>query len=340
MKLLLVGDVMLGRLVNAVLQHMPPSFPWGDTLPRFLGADWRACNLECVISDRRPAVLPAKAFHFRSNARNVAVLQAAHIDAVSIANNHVLDFGPAAMLDMLDILDQAGIAHAGAGRDLEEARRPAVKTAADGTRIGFVACTDNEPAWEAGENRPGVFHIEADLCDERAIALLGIIRDRRPHVDCFIASLHWGPNWGYEPPSGHRPLARALIDAGADVVLGHSCHVFRGIEIYRERPIIYCAGDFITDYAVDPIERNDQSFIYTVGLEGGRPRRISLEPTMIEGFRARLARSDEAGGILDKMSSLCTLFGTPMRREGLTGEIDVTSAAEGLDRAPFPGAPP
>jgi poly-gamma-glutamate synthesis protein (capsule biosynthesis protein) len=332
MKLLLVGDVMLGRLLNAVLQHVPSSYPWGDTLPHFLDADWRACNLECVISDRRPAILPAKAFHFRSDARNVAVLQAAHIDAVSIANNHVLDFGPEALLDMLDILDQVGIAHAGAGRDLEEARRPAITTATDGTRIGFVACTDNEPAWEAGKNRPGVFHIEADIGDERAIALLGIIHDTRPHVDCLIASVHWGPNWGYDPPRGHRPLARALIDAGADIVFGHSCHVFRGIEIYRQRPIIYCAGDFIDDYAVDPIERNDQSFIYTVGIEERRPRQILLQPTMIDGFRARLALSDEAGAILDKMSSLCAPFGTTMRREGLTGEIDITGAAEGFDR--------
>jgi poly-gamma-glutamate synthesis protein (capsule biosynthesis protein) len=232
---------------------------------------------------------------------------------------------------MLDILDQVGIAHAGAGRDLEEARRPAITTATDGTRIGFVACTDNEPAWEAGKNRPGVFHVEADVADERAVALLGIIRDTRRQVDCLVASFHWGPNWGYEPPRGHRPLARALIDAGADIVFGHSCHVFRGIEIYRQRPIIYCAGDFIDDYAVDPIDRNDQSFIYTVGVEERRPRQILLQPTMIDGFRARLALSDEAGAILDKMSSLCAPFGTTMRHDGLTGAIDITGAAEGFD---------
>jgi poly-gamma-glutamate synthesis protein (capsule biosynthesis protein) len=284
-----------------------------------------------VISDRRQVVLPAKAFHFRSDARNVAVLQAAHIDAVSIANNHVLDFGQAALLDMLDILDEAGIAHAGAGRNLEEARRPALTTAADGTRIGFVACTDNEPAWEAGNDKPGVFHVKADLSDERTIALLGIIRETRPEVDSLIVSLHWGPNWGYQLLPGHRPLARALIDAGVDIVFGHSCHVFRGIEIYRERPVIYCAGDFIDDYAVDPVERNDRSFIYTVDLEEGRPRRISLQPTIIEGFRARLASSDDADAILDKMTSLCTSLGTRIRREGPTGTIDLTSGAEGVD---------
>ena len=209
MKLALAGDVMLGRLVDAALEHRPADYPWGDTLPRFLMADWRACNLECVVSDRRPAVLPAKAFHFRSAARNVAVLEAAHIDAVSIANNHVLDFGPAALLDMLDILDRAGIARAGAGRDLEEARRPAITMAADGSRIGLVACTDNEPDWEAGNRRPGVFHIETDLADKGALALLGITRDTRPEVDLLVVSLHWGPNWGYRPPRSHCPLARA-----------------------------------------------------------------------------------------------------------------------------------
>jgi poly-gamma-glutamate synthesis protein (capsule biosynthesis protein) len=321
MKLALAGDVMLGRLVDAALEHRPADHPWGDTLPRFLNADWRACNLECVVSDRRPAVLPAKAFHFRSAARNVAVLEAAHIDAVSIANNHVLDFGPEALLDMLDILDRAGIARAGAGRDLEEARRPAITMATDGSRVGLVACTDNEPDWEAGNRRPGVFHIETDLADKGALALLGITRDTRREVDLLVVSLHWGPNWGYRPPRGHCPLARSLIEAGADVVLGHSGHVFRGIEIHQGRPIIYCAGDFIDDYAVDPVERNDQSFIFTVDVEGGRLRRVLLQPTMIEDCQAQLASGGEAAKILAKMNFLCAQLGTPLRCEGGTGEI-------------------
>jgi poly-gamma-glutamate synthesis protein (capsule biosynthesis protein) len=323
MKLALAGDVMLGRLVDAALEHRPADHPWGDTLPRFLNADWRACNLECVVSDRRPAVLPAKAFHFRSAARNVAVLEAAHIDAVSIANNHVLDFGPEALLDMLDILDRAGIARAGAGRDLEEARRPAITMATDGSRVGLVACTDNEPDWEAGNRRPGVFHIETDLADKGALALLGITRDTRREVDLLVVSLHWGPNWGYRPPRGHCPLARSLIEAGADVVLGHSGHVFRGIEIHQGRPIIYCAGDFIDDYAVDPVERNDQSFIFTVDVEGGRLRRVLLQPTMIEDCQAQLASGGEAAKILAKMNFLCAQLGTPLRCEGGTGEIEI-----------------
>src|SRR5450759_4410297 len=93
LKLLLAGDVMLGRLVNEILEVELPAYPWGDTLPLFQDADVRLCNLESVISDRgTPWSATPKMFHFRSDAKNVAVLNAAHIDAVSLANNHVLDY--------------------------------------------------------------------------------------------------------------------------------------------------------------------------------------------------------------------------------------------------------
>lgn len=119
--LALVGDVMLGRLVDGALRYTLPSFPWGDVLPLLRDADWRCCNLECVVSDVVPDRLSEKVFRFRSDARNVAVLKAADIDAVCNANNHSLDFGPEAMLDMLRRLDEAGIAHAGAGANPAEA---------------------------------------------------------------------------------------------------------------------------------------------------------------------------------------------------------------------------
>ncbi|HYB90287.1 MAG TPA: CapA family protein, partial [Candidatus Binataceae bacterium] len=136
MKLLFVGDVMLGRLVNDLLERVPADYPWGDTLPLFAQADWRACNLECVISDRgEPWGITPKAFHFRSDAKNIATLESARIDAVSLANNHTLDFEYGAMFEMLRLLDAAGIQHAGAGRDLAQAARPAISRAA-GAAIG------------------------------------------------------------------------------------------------------------------------------------------------------------------------------------------------------------
>jgi len=270
MKLVLVGDVMIGRRVNEILKQTPPTYPWGDTLPLFRAADWRVCNLECVVSDRgRPWSTTRKVFHFRSDARNVAVLQAAAIDAVALANNHTLDYEYDALFEMLAILDQAGIGHAGAGATFADASRPAVWER-NGVRLGVVAFSNNEPAWEAAERRPGIFYTPIEVQDARAGKLFEIVRQARKAVDLLIVSAHWGPNWGYRPQPHHIPFGRALIDAGADVVFGHSGHVIQGIEIYRDRPILYCTGNFVDDYAVDEIERNDQSFVFCLETEGSK----------------------------------------------------------------------
>ncbi|MBI3467122.1 MAG: CapA family protein [Planctomycetes bacterium] len=313
MKLLLVGDVMLGRTLNEVLQERPPAAPWGDTLPLFCQADWRLCNLECVIADRgEPWSATPKTFHFRSDAKNVFVLLAAAINAVSLANNHTLDFGCDAMLEMLKTLDGAGIQRAGAGADVPEACRPVLANVNDHT-VGLLAFTDNQPEWEATEWQAGVRYVPIDLGDDRAVALLQAIRATKGEADFLIVSAHWGPNWGYRPQPHHVPFAHALIDAGADVVFGHSCHVFQGIEIYRGRPILYSTGNFVDDYAVDPVERNDESCIFLLELQEASLRCLRLYPTVIRDYQARLASSHEAEAIRRKLQGLCEEFQTPTR---------------------------
>ncbi len=308
LRLLLVGDVMLGRGVNAVLRHTRIAYPWGDTLALFEEADFRICNLECAISNRGEP-WPDKAFHFRTDTKNVAVLGAAHIDAVSLANNHVLDFGDQALADTVAVLDAAGIAHAGAGANLAEAFRPA--TARVGARtIGMVAFTDNEPQWEAGEARAGIAYVPVDFEEERARLLFETIEKARPRCDILVVAAHWGPNWGYEPPPRQIPFAHRMIDLGADVVFGHSGHVFRAVEIYRGRPILYCTGNFVDDYAVDEVERNDESFIFFVDIGPGGPTRLRLYPTIISQCQARLAPVSRAGEIAYKMLRLCERTGT------------------------------
>jgi poly-gamma-glutamate capsule biosynthesis protein CapA/YwtB (metallophosphatase superfamily) len=308
-QLAMVGDCMLGRGVNQALEQKPPEYPWGDTLPVFHNAHARICNLECVLSDKgTPWAEYRKQFHFRSAAKNVATLKAAGINAVSIANNHVLDYGREALLEMLELLDRAGIAHSGAGRNFDEASRIAT-FAVRGRRLGLLAFTDNEPLWEATAERPGTFYVPTSLADPRAQRLINLVRKRKD-LDTLIVSAHWGGNWGYTPPAEHVELAHALIDAGADMIFGHSCHVFRGIEWYKGRPILYSAGGFVDDYAVDPEERNDQSFIFLAEIEGGLPARLRLVPTVISWCQALIAPANEAGTIAAKMHSLCAAFGT------------------------------
>jgi len=304
---------MLGRLVNDLLARVPADYPWGDTKALFLEADWRACNLECVISDRgEPWGMTPKAFHFRSDAKNIATLKSAKIDAVSLANNHTLDFEYDAMFEMLRLLDAAGIQHAGAGLDLTQAAMPAISRV-KGMTIGMIAITDNQPEWEARPGHPGIFYSPIDETDERAQKVFQALREMRAVTDVAILSAHWGPNWGYKAPAGHVRFAHALIDAGADIVFGHSGHVFRGIEVYKRRPIIYCAGNFIDDYAVDEIERNDESFVFVVEVSDARVISMRLHPAQIVQSQATMARGERAEQIAYKMASLCADMGTPIR---------------------------
>lgn len=326
MRIALLGDVMLGRLVNRHLATARPAYPWGDTLELLKQADVRIANLECVLAAGGEPE-PGKTFHFRSDPKNVASLLAAGIDAVSLANNHVLDFGQAAFAEMLPALDGCGILHAGAGPDLEAARRPAVWRVG-AVAVGFIAFTDNEPGWEAGPAAPGVYYVPVIDVPVPAVpatavpateggrrrrarrdGLLELVARTKARVQVLIVSAHWGGNWGYEVPAGHEDLARDLIEAGADVVFGHSPHIFRGVGIHRNRPIIYSAGDFIDDYAVDPVERNDQSFVFMLETAAGAPRTLRLYPTIIAGFQACLARGS-APDIAARMQRLSGQLGT------------------------------
>ena len=307
MQIAFLGDVMLGRLVNDRLKTTEPAYPWGDTLPALRRADVRIANLECVLADGGLPE-PGKVFTFRSDVKNVRSLVSAQIDLVSLANNHVLDYGAGALREMLPALDRHGILHAGAGADRAAARRPAIRRAGT-TAFGLVAFTDNQPGWEAGPGRPGVYYVPVAERGERVEELLELLRRTKSRVQLLIVSVHWGGNWGSEAPAEHRAMARLLVEAGADVVFGHSPHIFRGVEVYRGRPIMYGAGDYIDDYAVDPAERNDRSFIFLLAADGGTPQRLCLVPTVITGFQARLAgRSARDIGV--RMAGLCRDLGT------------------------------
>ncbi|MCB5291369.1 CapA family protein [Arthrobacter sp. SO3] len=323
MLIALLGDVMLGRLVNERLRRVGADYPWGDTDSVLRQADLTVANLECVLAaGGEPEA--GKVFHFRSDPKNVESLRSAGIGVVSLANNHVLDYGASAFREMLPVLDSAGILHAGAGLDRDAAQRPAVRRVA-GTAVGLIAITDNQPDWEA-DRGPGVFYVPVERTDRRVTELLALVGRTKARVGLLIVSAHWGPNWGSGVPSDHRELARALIEAGADVVFGHSPHIFRGVEIFQDRPIIYSAGDFVDDYAVDPLERNDQSFIFLLDTDGGTPRTLRLYPTVITDFQARLA-GGSSRQIAERMQRLSRHLGTAGSWDAAGGFLEIPLAA-------------
>ena len=329
MKIALTGDVMLGRLVNRHVvsnTSLPPETLWGDTLPLFIAADCRLINLECVISTRGQPWNPMlKPFHFRANPRAIEILQAASVDCATLANNHVLDYGPEALLDCLTFLDQANIQHTGAGAHRDNALTPAFLECPHGP-IAVIALTDNEPEWEATPSQPGVNYVGYDtrgLLSPYRDRIAGLIRHARRNASFVIISAHIGPNWGAPSPA-MRQLTYQLLDLGGDLYWGHSNHTPQGIEIYKGKVILYSTGDFVDDYAIDPDERNDLSFLFSVEEKSGRFDRIQLHPVRIENFRVHRATGPDITWLQHSLQAKCHAFHTNVIFQDGSGTVTVT----------------
>jgi len=312
------GDVMLGRLVNDRLKTMQPEEAWGDVLPHLAQADLRIVNLECALTKhRQPWMRTEKMFHFRADPEAVRVLQAARIDACALANNHILDFEERGLFDTLHGLDAAGIRHAGTGADAAEAAAPAMLEVhgVSPCRVALLSCTDNQPDFAAKAEHPGTNYLEVSLQKETLARIAnGIAQARAQGAGLVVFSNHWGANFVERPSPEFRSFARRVIELGADIYYGHSAHICQGIEIYQGKPILYDTGNFIDDYAVHPLLRNDRSCLFKMMFEHGRLNRIELLPVSLDVGYVALARGKEFGDICARMEMLCAEFGTALIR--------------------------
>jgi len=211
--------------------------PFSDFADYFAGADIRITNLECVVSTRGQA--NDKMYTFQAHPRVIPVLQK-HFDAVTLANNHSGDFGPDAFAEMLSLLKDAGLPQAGGGMNLKDAHTPLVFTR-NGLRIAVLSYNEFHPrSFEAGFDIPGVAWSE----DQQVME--DIQTARRIHrADLVIPIMHWG--WENERTANprQRQLAKLMIDAGADAVIGGHPHVTQDVSVYKGKPIVYSVGNFV-----------------------------------------------------------------------------------------------
>jgi poly-gamma-glutamate synthesis protein (capsule biosynthesis protein) len=319
LRLVFGGDVMLGRLVKEAMLRDGVESPLGALAPLLRGADLAIANLECAVTshhERWPGA--PKAFYFGAPPAAAQALQDAGIKLVSLANNHILDYGVPGLLDTVDLLDAHGIAHAGAGRELDAALLPAI-VERRGLRIGMAAFCDHQADFAAGPGQPGMAWLpmhegtfpEALEAFARSLAPL-----RAAGCDWPILSLHWGPNMVSRPAPHFRRLAHAAVELGWKIVFGHSAHVFQGVELYRGCPILYAAGDLIDDYRVDPEFRNDHQLLFELWLGGEGLERMVLHPLFIRRFRVMPADGVQREWIFRQMGALCRELGTEVRVEG------------------------
>jgi poly-gamma-glutamate synthesis protein (capsule biosynthesis protein) len=201
-------------------------------------ADVFLLNNEFAFSDRGTP-MENKAYTFRAKTENVKYLIEMGVDIVSLANNHVFDYGADAFYDTLDTLNDAGIKYVGAGRDINEAMEAEYITI-NGITIAYVAASRAEKnimTPQAGENSPGILRTYDHTL------FLEAVRSARIDADFVVAYVHWGTEYSYILEEAQTGLARELIDNGADIVIGAHPHCLQGIEYYNGKPIIYSLGN-------------------------------------------------------------------------------------------------
>jgi poly-gamma-glutamate synthesis protein (capsule biosynthesis protein) len=360
-RILLSGDVMAGRGIDQVLPHpgdprleedyvrrasdyvrlaeaasgpiRPPldfAEIWGEArrVWRRMAPDVRIMNLETAVTTS-DAFAP-KAVNYRMHPANTPCLASASPDVLTLANNHVMDFGAAGLIETLEALWACGLATAGAGRDLAEASAPATIATRRARILVFALGTSDSgvPAsWSATSGGPGVAH--TGLAEADAQRLAARIRAERRPGDLAVVSIHWGSNWGYEAPGAHRRFAHGLIDSGeVALVHGHSSHHPRPIEVYRDRLILYGCGDLLNDYeGIRGYEayRGELALLYFADLEAasGALARLQLAPLRVRRLRLAKATAEETGWLAATLSRESRPLGVTVAQESGSDLLEV-----------------
>ena len=349
LRLFLCGDVMTGRGIDQALPHpvnpalhepyvrdareyvdlaenangpipLPVSFDyiWGDAVQELedSGVDLRIVNLETAITSAETHS-PEKAIHYRMHPQNIDCLSAVRISGCALANNHILDWGYEGLSETLQTLDSAGIVHAGAGKNADEAAMPAVLDLTGKARVflfSFGSTTSGIPReWRATSISPGLNLLD-DLSEATATRVASQMRQSASGGqlgDVLVASIHWGSNWGYDIPPEQIAFAHRLIDEGVAIVHGHSSHHVKAIEVFKGRLIIYGCGDFLTDYeGISGYEtlRGDLGLMYLVDLDSrnGQLASASLVPMQMRRFRLERAPAADSEWLFNLLNELGT----------------------------------
>lgn len=294
-RLLFAGDVYLS-------DHVLEAYDAAGGIDGVLSQDYQAeiqaadffmTNEEFPFSTRgTPA--PDKQFTFRVHPERVKLMQEMGIDLVTLANNHALDYGRDAMLDTIDTLDHAGIRHVGAGKNLAEARKPAI-VELNGRTFAFIGATRVYPEadWAAGTDSAGMFSAYdggAQLAEE--------VKAAKQQADYVIAYVHWGIEREETPNEVQKSIAHRLVDAGADLVIGAHPHVLQGLEYYQGVPIAYSLGNFVFGSSI-PSTALLQADVDDEGI------RLRLIPgTSAAGYTRKLDDAEKIAAFYEKMSGL------------------------------------
>ncbi|MBE1441114.1 CapA family protein [Paenibacillus sp. OAS669] len=294
-KLSFVGDVMFGSKVEDILKKNGWDYPYRYVKDYLSKADITVANLETPITMRGSA--QSKDYVYRSSPQALPALQAAGIDLVNTANNHILDYGPEGLLDTLDELDKIGMKRVGTGRNSDEAYQSVIMER-NGIKIaflGFSRVAENTD-WYAGKNKPGVAESYSTKLPLEAIA------KARAEADLVVVIAHWGVERKDRPVKDQTDLAHKYIDQGADLVIASHPHVVQGFEVYKGKWIAYSLGNFIFTTNEEPATW--ESMVLHAECTKERTCELQMVPILTKWAQPVRMTDEDGAKLFDKLSSL------------------------------------
>ena len=306
------GDVNLGRRMNFLSKKLKPFV----RINEMVKADCRLVNLECVIGTHGEQKSVKHYFYLRARPEQTNILTKANIDIVTTANNHAGDYGTDSLLEELSYLDTAGILHAGSGKNFEEALAPVYKKIGDITFVIFSVDSRKRSA-SATNDSPGTAYLPINKPELWEKVLKDKIREAHKKAHVVIVCPHWGVNLTYKPTEEQQQIGRLLIDIGADAVFGCHAHYFQGVENYKNRPIIYDAGDFLFDSG---LKRATAGFTLEISSDG--VEKVKFIPLWKTAAQTLRSTGEQAITTIKDFVKMCKEFGTSANiSEGDVAEI-------------------
>lgn len=305
-----VGDV---TFVNPLEKHSLKhgyDYPWKHVEKYFADDDISMINLETAVTSKGTK-MPEKEFNFRSKPKHAEQMKKISIEYAALANNHTLDYGRDGFLDTLSNLKKNGIKYGGGGENLTTALEPAVFDI-EGKKVGILSYSRVIPTvdWYATSKRSGL----VGAYDSQLKGVLEQIKKLDNKYDLLIVSVHWGKMYKDYPRKEEEIAARKLVDAGADMIIGHHPHVMQGIEVYKGKPIFYSMGNFIFPNLGG---KSDITFIGKAKLENDTFSKIEMIPCKIVSGRPIPLEGDERIKAIRDLKVLSKKYKTEIDDEGI-----------------------
>ena len=275
-----VGDILLAGHVGEKINKDGVNYPFAKIRPMLISSDLSIGNLESAVGI---SGVPnsKKQYSFRADPKVLDGVKWSGIDILSIANNHVLDYGTEAFGETLDGIRSEGMYYVGAGKDDKEAYSPAI-VEKHGKKIAVFAASRIVPSvdWHSGESWRGVASVY------NPNKLINRIKGVRGQVDMIAVYLHWGVEKEIMPKSYQRGLARQLIDSGADIVVGSHPHVLQGFEFYKGKLIAYSLGNFVFT------NLKNETLVLSVEYKQDGTQSARIIPCVINNYRPQMVQGD------------------------------------------------